>query len=189
MLQRDFMDIKRGEILTKINYNSKDTKMHYYLLDVKNNCISVFNKGGGSQPESEIYFKNIIKILYGVRTNNLIKKIKILPNSDQPYLYMSFLLRSRSIDLTFSDKNVKKWFYGLYFYLINTNRNYKIISCSNFILKRIKMKINFSLNNIGENKSEGDNDFYIKLQIKEAIRNRNNTFVKSILLFNKINKI
>ena len=189
MLQRDFMDIKRGEILTKINYNSKDTKMHYYLLDVKNNCISVFNKGGGSQPESEIYFKNIIKIFYGVRTTNLIKKIKILPNSDQPYLYMSFLLRSRSIDLTFSDKNVKKWFYGLYFYLTNTNRNYKIISCSNFILKRIKMKINFSLNNIGENKSEGDNDFYIKLQIKEAIRNRNNTFVKSILLFNKINKI
>ena len=188
MFQRNFMYIKRGEILTKINYNSKDTKMHYYLLDVKNNCISVFNKGGGSQPESQIYFKNIIKILYGVKTTNLIKKLSLLPNSDQPYLYMSFLLKNRSIDLTFSEKNVKKWFYGLYYYLINSNRSYKINSCSYFILKRIKMKINYNLNNIGENKSEEDNDFYIKHQIKGAIKNRNNTFAKSILLFNKINK-
>ena len=189
MLERNFMSLKTGEVLMKINYNSKDTKMHHYLLDAKNNCISVFNKSGGSEPESEIYFKNIIKILYGIKTTNLIKKIKNLPNSDQPYLYMSFLLRNRSVDLSFSEKNVKKWFYGLYYYLINTNRSYKISSCTNFMLNRIKMKINYSLNNIGENKSEGENDYKIKLQIKGAIKNRNNTFVKSILLYNKINKI
>ena len=189
MLERNFMSLKTGEVLMKINYNSKDTKMHHYLLDAKNNCISVFNKSGGSEPESEIYFKNIIKILYGIKTTNLIKKIKNLPNSDQPYLYMSFLLRNRSVDLSFSEKNVKKWFYGLYYYLINTNRSYKISSCTNFMLNRIKMKINYSLNNIGENKSEGENDYKIKLQIKGAIKNRNNTFAKSILLYNKINKI
>ena len=189
MLERNFMSLKTGEVLMKINYNSKDTKMHHYLLDAKNNCISVFNKSGGSEPESEIYFKNIIKILYGIKTTNLIKKIKNLPNSDQPYLYMSFLLRNRSVDLSFSEKNVKKWFYGLYYYLINTNRSYKISSCTNFMLNRIKMKINYSLNNIGENKSEGESDYKIKLQIKGAIKNRNNTFVKSILLYNKINKI
>ena len=189
MLERNFMSLKTGEVLMKINYNSKDTKMHHYLLDAKNNCISVFNKSGGSEPESEIYFKNIIKILYGIKTTNLIKKIKNLPNSDQPYLYMSFLLRNRSVDLSFSEKNVKKWFYGLYYYLINTNRSYKISSCTNFMLNRIKMKINYSLNNIVENKSEGENDYKIKLQIKGAIKNRNNTFVKSILLYNKINKI
>ena len=189
MLERNFMSLKTGEVLMKINFNSKDTKMHHYLLDAKNNCISVFNKSGGSEPESEIYFKNIIKILYGIKTSNLIKKIKNLPNSDQPYLYMSFLLRNRTVDLSFSDKNVKKWFYGLYYYLINTNRSYKINSCTNFILNRIKMKINYFLNNIGENKSEGDNDYKIKLQIKGVIKNRNNTFAKSILLFNKMNKI
>ena len=189
MLERNFMSLKTGEVLMKINYNSKDTKMHHYLLDAKNNCISVFNKSGGSEPESEIYFKNIIKILYGIKTSNLIKKIKNLPNSDQPYLYMSFLLRNRTVDLSFSDKNVKKWFYGLYYYLINTNRSYKINSCTNFILNRIKMKINYFLNNIGENKSEGDNEYKIKLQIKGVIKNRNNTFAKSILLFNKMNKI
>ena len=189
MFERYFMAIKTGEVLMKINYNSKDTKMHHYLLDAKKNCISVFNKTGGSEPESEIYFKNIIKILYGIKTNNLFKKIKNLPNNDQPYLYMSFLLRNRTIDLSFSEKNVKKWFYGLYYYLVNTNKSYKINSCTNFILNRTKMKINYFLNNIGENKSEGDNDYKIKFEIKAAIKNRNNTFVKSILLYNKINKI
>ena len=188
MFERYLMNIKTGEVLMKINYNSKDTKMHHYLLDVKKNCISVYNKSGGSEPESEIYFRNIIKILYGIKTNNLIKKIKNLPNSDQPFLYMSFVLRNRTIDLMFSESNIKKWFYGLYYYLANTQRKYKIISCTNFILNRAKMKMNYFLNNIG-NKSEGDNDYKMKFQIKGVTKNRNNTFVKSIIIYNKIYNI
>ena len=102
---------------------------------------------------------------------------------------MSFLLRNRSIDLSFSEKNVKKWFYGLYYYLINTNRSYKINSCASFILNRTKMKINYHLNNIGENTSEENNNYKFKFLIKGNINNRNNSFVKSILLYNKIYKI
>ena len=189
MFERYFMSIKNGEVLMKINYNSKDTKMHHYLLDTKNNCISVYNKSGGSEPESVIYFKNIIKILYGIKTNNLIKKIKSIPNGDQPFLYMSILLRNRSIDLNFSESNIKKWFYGLYYYLMNIGRNYKINSCTNFVLNRIKMKMNYFLNNIGENQSEEDDGYKMKFQIKGIIKNKNNTFVKSIILYNKIYKI
>ena len=189
MFERYLINIKSGEVLMKINFNSKDTKMHHYLLDIKKNCIAVYNKSGGSEPESEIYFRNIIKIVYGFKTENLIKKIKYLPNNDQPFLYMSFILRNRSIDLMFSESNIKKWFYGLYYYLMNINKNYKIFSCTNFILNRTKMKMNYYLNNIGENKSEGENDYKIKFQIKGVTKNRNNTFVKSIILYNKIYKI
>ena len=189
MFERYLINIKSGEVLMKINFNSKDTKMHHYLLDIKKNCIAVYNKSGGSEPESEIYFRNIIKIVYGFKTENLIKKIKYLPNNDQPFLYMSFILRNRSIDLMFSESNIKKWFYGLYYYLMNINKNYKIFSCTNFILSRTKMKMNYYLNNIGENKSEGENDYKIKFQIKGVTKNRNNTFVKSIILYNKIYKI
>ena len=189
MFERYLINIKSGEVLVKINYNSKDTKMHHYLLDVKKNCIAVYNKSGGSEPESEIFFRNIIKIVYGFKTENLIKKIKFLPNGDQPFLYMSIILRNRSIDLMFSESNVKKWFYGLYYYLTNINRNYKIFSCTNFILSRIKMKMNYFLDNIGENKLEGNDNYKIKFQIKGVTRNRNNTFVKSIILYNKIYKI
>ena len=184
MLERYYTGIKKGEVLMKINYNSKDTKMHFYVLDTKRSSISIFNKTGGTKPESEIPFKKIRKILYGIKTTNLIKKIKNLPNNDQPYLYMSFLLKDRSIDLGFSDKSIKKWFYGIYFYLMNINESYKIISCTNFILNRIKMKMNSSLNNSGEN-----NDTRIKFQIKNAIRDSNNTFVKSLLLYNRFNKM
>ena len=101
----------------KLNYGNKETKMHYYLLDTRRSCISVFNKTGGSKPESEIPLKKIKKVLYGIKTTNLIKKIKTLPNSDQPYLYMSLLLKDRSIDLAFSEQSIKKWFYGIYYHL------------------------------------------------------------------------
>ena len=77
----------------------------------------------------------------------------------------------------------------MFHYLVNINKNYKIFSCTNFILSRIKMKMNYFLNNIGENKSEEDNDYKIKFQIKGITKNRNNTFVKSIILYNKIYKI
>ena len=184
MLERYYSGIKKGEVLMKINYNSKDTKMHFYVLDIKRNSISIFNKMGANKPESEIPFKKIRKILYGIKTTNLIKKIKTLPYNDQPYLYMSFILKDRSIDLAFSDKSIKKWFYGLYYHLMSINENYKIISCTNFILNRIKMKMNSSLNNSGEN-----NDYRMKFQIKNAIRDKNNTFIKSLLLYNRINKI
>ena len=189
MFERYLINIKSGEVLMKINFNSKDTKMHHYLLDTKKNCISVYNKSGGTSPESEIHFRNIIKIVYGFKTENLIKKIKYLPNSDQPYLFMSFILRNRSIDLMFSESNIKKWFYGMFHYLVNINKNYKIFSCTNFILSRIKMKMNYFLNNIGENKDEEDNDYKIKFKIKGITKNKNNTFVKSIILYNKIYKI
>ena len=189
MLERYYIGIKNGEVLMKLNYGNKETKMHYYLLDTRRNCISVFNKTGGSKPESEIPLKKIKKILYGIKTTNLIKKIKTLPNNDQPYLYMSFLLRDRTYDLSFSEKSVKKWFYGLYYYLMNIGQNYKINSCTNFIISRTKMKMNSILNNIGENKLDGDNDHRMKFQIKNVIKDRNNTFVKSILLYNKLYKL
>ena len=181
--------IKRGEILIKINYNSKDTKTHYYLLDERRNSILVLNKSGDSKPESEIPFKKIRKIYYGIKTPNLLRKIKNLPNNDQPYLYMSFVLKDRSIDLYFSEKSIKQWFYGIYSHLMKNNESYKIISCSNFIITKSKMKINSILNNIDENKSDGNNDYRIKFQMRNNNRENNNTFVKSLLLYNKKYKL
>ena len=189
MFEKFYTEIKSGEVLMKINFNSKDTKNHFYLLDTRHNSILVFNKIGASKPESEITFRKIKKIVYGIKTTNLIKKIKNLPNNDQPYLYMSFILKDRSIDLSFSERSIKKWFYGIYYHLINTNSSYKIISCTNFIINRTKMKMNSFLNNSIEQKIEGNNDYRMKSQIRNVIRDDNNTFVKSLLLYKKLNKI
>ena len=188
MFLKYYKGIKRGEILIKINYNSKDTKTHYYLLEERRNSILVFNKSGGSKPESEIPFEKIRKILYGIKTTNLLKKKKNLPNNDQPYLYMSFLLKDRSIDLFFSERSIKQWFYGIYSHLMKINESYKIISCTNFILTKSKMKINSILNNFDENKLDENNDYRIKFQMRNNNK-ENNTFVKSLLLYNKKYKL
>jgi hypothetical protein len=188
MLERAYIGIKTGEVLMKINYNSKDTKNHYYLLDPKKNCISVYNKSGGSRPESEISFRKIRKILYGIKTKNLTTKIKTLPYNDQPYLYMSLLLKDRSIDLAFSEQSIKKWFYGIYYHLMNINQNYKIISCTNFVITKTKLKLHSFINNIEENSVDGSNNYRKKFQIKNnLIRDKNLSFTKSLLLYNKIN--
>ena len=189
MLDRFYSGIKSGEVLMKINYNSKDTKIHYYLLDTRRNCISVFNKSGGSKPESEIPFKKIKKILYGIKSTNLVKKMKTLPYNDQPYLYMSLLLKDRSIDLAFSEQSIKKWFYGIYYHLMNINQSYKIISCTNFLITKTKLKINSFLKNVDERGLDGSNNYRKKLQIKNAIKDNNLTFAQSLILYNKINKI
>ena len=55
---------------------------------------------------------------------------------------MSFILRNRTIDLYFKDeKSAKSWFYGLYYYFKISERKYKICSCTNYLLFRIKSKM------------------------------------------------
>ena len=184
MFESYYIGIKSGENILKINYNSKDTKTHFYLLD--KNHISVFNKTGSSKPESEIPFRKIIKFLYGIKSDNLKKKSRNLPNNDQPYLYMSLLLKERTIDLSFSEESIKKWFYGLYYHLKNENQSYKIISCTNFIINRVKSKMNYKLANSREQISNRNNDKRIKFQ-KNSVNN-NITFVKSLLLYIKENQ-
>ena len=109
-----------------------------------------------------------------------------MPNNDQPYLYMSLLLKERTIDLSFSEESIKKWFYGLYYHLKNENQSYKIISCTNFIINRVKSKMNYKLANSREQISNRNNDKRIKFQ-KNSVNN-NITFVKSLLLYIKENQ-
>ena len=173
LFENSYLGIKAGEILIKINYGNKETKNHYYLFNSKNESIDVFNN---NKCDSAIQINQIIKILYGIRSNNLKKKIKTLPNNDQPYLFMSFLMRDRTYDLLFSEKSIKKWFYGLYYYLNKRNQSYKINSCSYFIIERCKMKIYSLLNNKTNAKNQ------MKLQ------GGNKTFVKCLLMYHKRNK-
>ena len=173
LFENAYLGIKAGEILIKINYGNKETKNHYYLLNSKNESIDVFNN---NKSDPAIQINQIIKILYGIRSNNLRKKIKTLPNNDQPYLFMSFLLRDRTYDLLFSEKSIKKWFYGLYYYLSKRNQNYKINSCSCFIIQRCKMKMNSLLNS----------NNHMRNQMR--LQGGNKTFVKCLLMYHKMNK-
>ena len=65
-----------------------------------------------------------------------------LKYKNEPWLYMSIILKDRSIDFEFDDENIiKRWFYGLYHFLYRSKRVYKIASCSSFIIERLRLKL------------------------------------------------
>ena len=160
--QDAFITIYNGSIITKINFNSKGTKEHFYQIDEKNDVLEIFNKTGkeGEPPNKVIEFDQIKKIKYGIDSENLKTKYKSLSNKNK-WLYLSFILKDSSIDWCFKSEDIlKKWFYGLQCYLRdNTQRKYKIISTTKFILKRVQLKI---ISEIGDN-SEKKNKSFIKV--------------------------
>jgi len=160
--QDAFITIYNGSVITKINFHSKGTKEHFYQIDEKNDVLEIFNKTGkeGEPPNKVVEFDQIKKIKYGIDSENLKTKYKSLSNKNK-WLYLSFILKDSSIDWCFKNEDIlKKWFYGLQCYLRdNTQKKYKIISTTNFLLKRIKLKM---LSEIGDN-SEKKNKNFIKI--------------------------
>ena len=132
-----------GDKVKKLNYNNKDLNENFYQIDNNQDYFQSF-KSKNKNPDKNYKFYNIIQICYGVKTENINNKLKTLKSKGLfiPYLLMSFVLNSRTIDLVFNDEeSAKSWFYGLYHYLNTTNREYKIGSCTGYILFRIKSKL------------------------------------------------
>lgn len=184
--------ICRGDMLTKVNLTTSGTKNHFYQLDFNTDSILVFKRKDSTRSDKSAEFKVIQKIIFGIETNNLKKKYKSLEYNTQPWLYMSIILNEKiTIDLCLSDENIKKWFYGLFFYLSSTQRHYKIPSVTGFVLNRIKMKSMSTLINYSEN---GNMELSSKFNIKKLINTYKDSpsrtsLVKVIIEMNKLYKL
>ena len=148
-----YLFIYRGEIIRKINFHSTRTKDHFYQIDNENDLFESFHKDGKSKKPIKVYdFDDILKVVVGFKTKNIIKKVNKLDNiqkKDKPYYFLSLVLRRRTIDLYFSkEESAKNWFYGLFHYFNISGRSYKINSCTNYILFRLKCKM---INKLEEN--------------------------------------
>ena len=183
-----YKEIQRGDSILKINLNSNGTKTHYYKLNYERDSIQIFQKDKDSKVDKEIFLYSLIKITFGISSQNLKKKIKLLSNSDQPWLYMSFIFKEGSIDLFLNEEQVKQWFYGLSRHLNIIGKDYKIISKCKFILNRCKMKMANEL--INYSKKGLIKDSNSNSTIKNLNTNGNNkiSFIKLFLLYNKIHK-
>ena len=183
-----YKEIQRGDSILKINLNSNGTKTHYYKLNYERDSIQIFQKDKDSKVDKEIFLYSLIKITFGISSQNLKKKIKLLSNSDQPWLYMSFIFKEGSIDLFLNEEQVKQWFYGLSRHLNIIGKDYKIISKCKFILNRCKMKMANEL--ITYSKKGLIKDSNSNSIIKNLNTNGNNkiSFIKLFLLYNKIHK-
>ena len=187
-IQVYFKGIQLGDSILKINLNSNGTKTHFYRLNYENDSIQIYNKEKDSKVDKEILINSINKIIFGINSSNLKKKIKTLPNINQPWLYMSFLFKDSSIDLCLNENQIRKWFYGLSSYLNIIRKKYKIISKSKYILNRSKLKMVNDLIIYSKKDLINDSDSYLKIKNLNPIGNNNISFVKLLLLYNKISK-
>ncbi len=136
--------IIKGDNIMKINLTSKGKKIHNYQLHVDNDVIEIFKKDkSGGQIEKIIDFFNISKILFGIKSENLIKKEKILFYKDTPWYYLSIIYNQKSLDWEFgNEEDCKKWYYGLQNYCLSTKRKFKVLSTTGFVIQKLKMKAN-----------------------------------------------
>ena len=143
--EKQYKYIYNGQFIKKINYNSSGVKKHFYQIDNEEDLFEAFSENQNEKKPEKIYkFDNILKIQYGIKTKNAIDKVKNLNSvkKKDPYLFLSLILKNRTIDLYFDkEKIAKKWFYGFYYYLKRSGRKYKIGSCTNYILFRLKCKM------------------------------------------------
>ena len=136
--------IKIGKCIIKINLTSNGKKEHFYKINPDKDIIEIYEKKykNDKSPEKVIEFNHINKIYFGIISNNLIKKNKSLSYNHKPWNYLSILFKNKSLDWEFNKFEMcKNWFYGLHNYLLKTNRKFKIISITGFIIQNLKMKI------------------------------------------------
>lgn len=156
-----------GDTMTKINLTTKGQKNHFYQLNFDTDSILIYKKKDSTKYDKNAPFSSIKKIIFGIFSSNLKKKIKNLEFGDQPWIYMSIVFdENNTIDLCVGDDKIKKWFYGLFYYLSSTQRHYKIPSATGFVLNRIKMKAMSTLIKMSENQTI---DLSAKFNIKKLI--------------------
>lgn len=164
--ERNYNYIYKGEIIQKINFNSNALKEHFYQIDYENDYFQSFGAKDSSNKSKNINFDDILKIVVGLKTNNVINKINSLKikSKNKPYLFISFIMRKRTYDLMFEkEQSAKNWFYGLFYYLGISDRNYKIGSCTKNILFRLKCKM---IKKLKDNISNVDNIPFSSCMIK-----------------------
>ena len=139
-----FKCIITGDNIVKINLTSKGKKIHNYQLSIDNDVIEIFKKDkSGGQIEKVIDSFNISRILFGIKSENLIKKEKVLSYKDKPWCYLSIIYNKKSLDWEFEDEeDCKKWYYGFQNYFFSTNRKFKVLSTTGFVIQKLKMKVN-----------------------------------------------
>ena len=192
-LLENFNILQEGEILTKINYNSIGIKEHFYKVfnDEDNDSfeLRIYPTIFDTKPNKKINFKSIIKVTYGIYSENIKRKFLNLNQKhiNSPWLFLSIFYKNKTLDLYLEHAKLLKWFYGFYGFFKMYQCPNKICSVRYFLLNRIKLQaINNlkELSNESENLSEKDQNIIRHLSNDKGIQKF--SFCKIILLYNKI---
>lgn len=163
-----------GEKLLKINYNSKGFKEHLYILDSENKAIRIYNSIANMKKNPDnyklLYLLNnansnkennntVKKVVFGLNTENIIIKYQYIDKKNKkeiidnykPWLFMSFILENKSIDLYLNEEentnnfnSSSKWFLGLRYFSMNISK-IDIPSVMDYYLSKVKYKMLFRI--------------------------------------------
>jgi hypothetical protein len=184
-----YSHIYNGELINKVNFRSKGAKIHYFQIENKNDCLQYFLENKSKSSKKEFDFDYIKRVRIGIETPNIKNKLNTVQisnrNKETPYKFMSFILGydennkiniiNKTIDLVFDDeKSANYWFYGLYYYLQISQRPFKICSCTNFLLLRLKTKM---INKLGSDINKIKKKpftYYMKKYFNNILKKQNN---------------
>ncbi len=189
-LQLNYAGIGEGSTVIKINYSSSGTQNLFYQLDFKNDALKVFKLSRKKDYYKSHNLSKISKIYFGIKTENAKKRMKKLKAENQ-WDFLSLKEEDKTVDLILADADVKKWFYGLYYYLRESQRLSKICSPTSYLIGSIKLKLIHKLTSL--NKQEVK-PIKLSFQIRElvdenGIYNHKASFVKVLLMFKKCGQL
>ena len=164
-----YKNVIEGNIITKFNMGNNGIKEHFYIVNNNNEQIDCYKNKSSGKPYKILKFNQIIKVTFGLKTQNLINKIKNVPHSYEAWKFLSLNTNKYSLDLIFnSEVTTKKWFYGIQYILKNLNFQYKINSTTGFIIIKLKMKLSEKL---GKNTRESHKLPFLKTILKYCVDN------------------
>ena len=185
-------ELINGLTLVKINYKTSGHKIHIYNIDENNYNLNVRNKRNEYPNKSYNIKIDIIKVLYGIKSPNLISKLMDENINDtrkllrRPWNIFSIITKSRSIDLYCEDNQTNSIYYGLKYFFIDRKISYKMNSTSYFVLNKIKLKIAIKIQNKYLDKKNDKSkipNIIKQLLSEKAIQTI--SFTKLMLIYNK----
>lgn len=112
---------------------------------------------------------------------------------NQPWKFLSLVLPKRTIDFYFDDEEkLKVWFYGLNYFIKGYKLNTEIMTITEFIFTKLKLKLVTELKEIAEKDDKNPNKSLLVLtQLKNyALNNQYGfhslTIPQVVLLFKKV---
>ena len=153
-LQKNYDLITKNQALIKINCGTKGHKIYFYSIEPNSNTLNARSLEEDPYPKkSYSLLKDITRITYGLRSNNLIRKLKNKneDNTDTrellrtPWKFISFILKKKSVDLYCEVDQVDNWFYGLKSFTEENSVEFKIMSTNKFVINKIKYRMPLNL--------------------------------------------
>ena len=142
-LKNQYTFMAQGQNIKKYNFNKNLFEQFFYQIHKNNDVLLCFSSKDVKKLKNSYDLDKILNVFIGEKTKYVVDEEMLKKEiRKKPYLFLCLILKTKGkkICLYFNKEHeVKRWFYGLFYYynFIGKN-NYKICSCTSYILYRIK---------------------------------------------------